>query len=701
MKKIALLVITGILLSGCVSEGEKSTETPEKTPLKPGEIVVEQGFAPYEQYAIDITPQVDTYEFTPENIEKFSLTEEQKNVLNENGFVVVPSNEKQFYDIYTRCKKNNVPIFVTTDSMLHTYHILYDYTLRILETEKFTEDLQTLTKSMIDASIEQYKTSEGTIKEAAQKNLAYFSVAMKLLDDSYNVSDIVAAEVELELSLIQSHEGFAKSPIFEYKGDYSQYVPRGHYTRSEELKQYFKAMMWYGRMMFRLEPGKTPEAKEKGREETRQAILIVNAMNEEDMKLWEKIYDPTVFFVGKTDDLNVYEYKAMIKEVYGDTITDIDEKLDEFISIAKTCRDPRITSSFVYDVEKSEEVTKGFRFMGQRFIPDSYIFQQLVYDKVLQYQGNNEPFTLVPSQAGPIRGFPRGLDVLAVLDSEEALNILEEEGDTEYNNYDKQMEKLQNEFHSLNEKDWTQNLYWSWLYSLRPLLEEKEKGYPEFMQNTAWTRKQLFTALGSWTELRHDTILYAKQSYTIKATSIPTPPELTKGYVEPQPHVYARLASLTKMTRQGLETRGLLLDEYKTKLQNLESLLLSLKTIAEKELENKSLTEEEYRTIWNIGDTIETLCTFETAEESETDESVEIVADVHTDTNTGKVLEEAVGNVFRLYAVVQNEGRTYLTEGPVFSYYEFKWPMDDRLTDEQWQQMAKPPLPKWTEEFIS
>ncbi|MFI5384219.1 MAG: DUF3160 domain-containing protein, partial [Methanosarcina thermophila] len=33
---------------------------------------------------------------------------------------------------------------------------------------------------------------------------------------------------------------------------YSQYIPRGHYERSDLLKAYFKSMMWYGRMTFRV-----------------------------------------------------------------------------------------------------------------------------------------------------------------------------------------------------------------------------------------------------------------------------------------------------------------------------------------------------------------------------------------------------------------------------------------------------------------
>ena len=63
--------------------------------------------------------------------------------------------------------------------------------------------------------------------------------------------------VDKELALIEAHQGYADSPLFGYKEDYSQYVPRGHYTRNDQFKTYFKAMMWYGRIGFRLQPGTT------------------------------------------------------------------------------------------------------------------------------------------------------------------------------------------------------------------------------------------------------------------------------------------------------------------------------------------------------------------------------------------------------------------------------------------------------------
>ena len=629
----------------------------------------------YKEISVSITGNPPSYTFEPDNLNKFSLNKKQIATLRTNGFVLVPGHYKQFYELYKNCKERGTPVFVTTDCVLHTFHILYDYTLRMLETEHFVKDLFILTKTMRDTSLSYY---EKTGDNAALKNVAYFCVAGKLLDDTFTIPPEVDKIVQKELDLICGHRGFSNSPIFGYKEDYSQYVPRGHYTRSDSLKKYFKAMMWYGRIMFRL----------KSEEETKQALYIVAAINDTgSLELWNKIYEPTVFFVGKTDDLTIVDYETLATKVYTTvTITALKstQKLQQFIEEAKKLQDPQIMSGWVKDTDNATEETKGFRFMGQRFIPDSYMFQQLVYDKV-------------GTQKKP-RFHPKGLDIMAVLGSEKALHYLESE--MQYLNYGTQMDMLKKEVSQLGNQVWTQNLYWMWLYVLQPLLQEKSLQYPAFMQSDAWTDKSLCTALGSWTELRHDTILYAKQSYTFKLTAMPVPPSVTKGYVEPNPYLYARLASLTRMMKEGLTSLKLLRPEYGRKLDILENLLVQLKTISEKELSGKDITSNEYHTISDIGSVLESLVTFRTATTSQADKNVAVVADVHTDVNTQTVLEEGVGSVFSVYVVVPLEGRPVVTEGGVFSYYEFLQPLDNRLTDEQWQTMEKPPLPAWTQSFI-
>jgi len=215
------------------------------------------------------------------------------------------------------------------------------------------------------------------------------------------------------------------------------------------------AMMWYGRMSFRLKNKEDPEA---AKEQTRQAILITLALKNQAFNLWKSIYEPTVFFVGETDDLSVYDYNTLIKEVYGSSVglADLadDVKLQALMDKALKLKEPKIVSTELNDTDYDEsgmDTVKGFRFMGQRFIPDSYMFQELVYAKV-------------GTQANP-RLFPLGLDVMAVLGSKRAYAILDKVYDeTRYANYVKQMESLKSQFAALKADTWTQNLYWCWLY---------------------------------------------------------------------------------------------------------------------------------------------------------------------------------------------------------------------------------------------
>lgn len=85
------------------------------------------------------------------------------------------------------------------------------------------------------------------------------------------------------------------------------------------------------------------------------------------------------------------------------------------------------------------------------------------------------------------------------------------------------------------------------------------------------------------------------------------------------------------------------------------------------------------------------------------------MADVYTanaDNNPEKgVLYEAVGPAHEIYVVVEIDGYLYLTRGAVFSYREFKRPLDEqRMTDEEWQEKLEEypstGIPAWMREII-
>jgi hypothetical protein len=396
---------------------------------------------------------------------------------------------------------------------------------------------------------------------------------------------------------------------------------------------------------------------------------------------WDRIYMVTAFYVGVSDDLGPYEYIEALNSVFGGEFSPHDLTADKIealkLELAKyespkiyggtgECEiDPPFTPE---QADRCLENTKGFRLMGQRFIPDSYIFQNLVFPKVQD------------------RFFPMGLDLMALLGSDEAKRILDEQGVTDYPGYDTQYAMLEEAFDGFDEYEWNKNLYWAWLYTLKPLLKDYGDGYPTFMQCDVWQQKELNTALASWTALRHDTILYAKQSYTVKATAVLPPEKEVLGYVEPVPEFYNRLFALTQMTSKGLAAMDVLDDASKMRLERLEDILEKLIEISARELEGEELTADDYHFINDVGSQLDRVVSGLDERATKTT----IVADVHTDTNTGQVLEEGVGYVdLIVVAYKMPDGRILAGAGPVMSHYEFKQPMRDRLTDEAWREMLE------------
>jgi len=741
---ICLLAASLIFGSGCIDSSEPVKET------KLEEVTDNQNSSFSKSYSkenLQFEAKVSPYSLPLEaseiaNYDSFTqevpLTNEGRDLLYKNGFVVIENlfDAELINETYRDLKVADVPIFITSDSLLHLYHIQFDETLKRVEEKEFYDDLWKLDKALLEASIEDYNeakennSSSEEVTEAARRNVAYFAVALSLLEPkpdqigqswedsekivlfdsedakqySAEVPSFVKNDVEAELALIEANEGFEISPIFKYDEDYSQYIPRGHYTYSEKLKNYFKAMMWHGRISMLLQPDmisaeeSTTEgsaAEESTAEEsvlevseneasiqTIQALLISDHFDrDKDLRTgWDRIYDVTAFYVGFSDYLGPYEYAKALDTVFGNDRKEIsfdNENLTALKAELARYESPKIyggTGEIISAGSETEnetlEATKGFRFMGQRYTPDSYILQKLS---------------------------PPALNIMDLLGSGRAREHLKNMGISENEEYKERHVSLENEFGAFDEEDWNENLYWAQLYALKPLLVSYPEGYPTFMQTEAWEDKQLNTALASWTELRHDTILYVKQAYF---TGPPYNPEekRVEGYVEPVPEFYARMLALTKMAHNGLAEMEVLDEQSDRDFTILERTLEKLLEISIKELENEELTDQEYKFIRNFGQNIAPM--LENVDRKS--QTSILVADVYTDMG-GRALEEGTGKLdLIVVAYKQPDGRIVLGAGPVMSYYEFWQPSGERLTDEEWEDMLEtnpPERPEWVESF--
>lgn len=636
----------------------------------------------YDSDAIKYNPNVAAYKPKADlsdvyDIERVYLGDEAREKLARNNFVVAYGSEAEFFDLYEFNRYAQYASFVTTDSMMHTYHLYFAMLQENTERNYLYGNIERLSKRMYDNCLAQYEELKGSEwEEASRLNTAYFAIACTLLETDIDIPEEVKETVDEEIKKINASDTVAVSEITGAMEDYSQYKPRGYYDGDELLERYFKAMMLFGHLNF----------AQKDETNNRCALLMTLAMDEEAYKEWDAVYEVTSFFVGASDDNGYYEYLPLIDEAYGQGISASDligdkKGWDRFDELTASLEAPAINSEIFADDEgktdKNEE-SKGYRFMGQRFTLDAAILDKLIYGNVKQ------------ADDGSKRMLPDALDIPAAMGSDMALSVIADEGLDRYPNYYDQMDKAKAVVKKANEDGYrSRSLYGGWLYTLNPILIKKGEGYPSFMTNDEWQKKSLESYLGSYTELKHDTVLYAKQAMAEMGGGDDTVYD-DRGYVEPEPELYDRLYTLTKNTSDGLDKLGVISNEDKEGLRLLGELAKSLRDISIKELNNESLSDDEYELIRGYGGSLEHFWkdTLKNKTDKEYIDSREfpmaLVTDIATDPN-GSCLQLGIGGASTIYVIFPIDGQLHIGRGGVFNFYQFEQPISDRMTDKEWR----------------
>ena len=660
------------------SNGNEKTGRNKSATLSKVSFTVDYGSTNAEYKPSVAAYQVNSDLSNVKDVDRYYFYEEEIQKLAENYFVVAEGQNSEFFDIYESNRYGQVPNFITADSMMHTYHLYFAMLQKKTEKQSLYGAVEKMTTMLLEDSEKQYGQLKGSEwEEAAKRNVAYFGIAAKLLGLNVQVPDYAEDIVNNEYDKIMSASGIDVSLIMDSPEDYSQYKPRGYYDGDEQLERYFRVMMLYGHLNY----AQTSETM------NRCALLLTLAMKENEAcrTQWGSVYGVTAFLVGQSDDLSYYEYLPAVDGAYGKdaTVKDLignQSAFEEYLGEIYKLRGPEI-NSVVFEDNGGEtdrlKDSKGFRFMGQRFTMDAEVFTQLTYGRVK------------PTDEGETRMLPDGLDVPAAFGSDLALELLVEKGNDKYPNYLDNMMKMRSKVQDADDY-WSSSLYGGWLYTLLPLLEAKGEGYPSFMTNQNWQKKSLEGFLGSWTELKHDTILYAKQSMAEMGGGDDDTIYDDRGYVEPQPELYARLYALTKTTMEGLEERGFLGANEKEGLERLAELSKRLRDISVKELQNEKLTDEDYELIRDYGGSLEHLW-YDTIKDETSRTYVDsaefpmaLVADVATDPN-GVCLEEAIGGAARIFVIFPIDGELHIGVGGVYNYYQFVQPISDRMTDKEWR----------------
>jgi hypothetical protein len=482
--------------------------------------------------------------------------------------------------------------------------------------------------------------------------------------------------------------------------DFSQFLPRGHYAGST-LETYFRSTMWLGRMDMRILSQDKSGAVRFDRRQFAAALLMARLV-ESAKDDWARLDRALRALVGESDNMTPADFSSLRQLLAGESLPALLSRTDDEIAqaiVAGGFGIQRIASQLLF-VEPGQEgapLARAFLLLGQRFVIDSQVLANVVYDRVAQT---------------PYRMMPNPLDVaFAALGSSGAAGLLSADLKA-HPGYPQALHQARVLVDMHESSYWTESLYTGWLGALRaasPVFPASAGAQP-LVSTEAWTRRILQMQLASWAELRHDNVLYAKQSYT----GIPVC-EFPDAYVEPVPAFWQALADFGQrgvalVTELGLPD-GSTVQNVSSYFASLAATATTLGAMATQQVQGLPYTADqlafinqavEYKDESVVCTTVQRPAGWYPQlfyDRDSADEQDTIIVDVHTQpadeagTMVGKVLH--VGTGFpRLLVVTFNTcsgPRAYA--GVVAAYHETTTSNFQRLTDQQWTSSiaATPP----------
>lgn len=709
----------------------------------------------------------------------FRLNPEEFARFRTNGFVVSERlGSHSFADVYYRIFTDDLPVFITTDSLLHAWHYSFQKMLEELEQTQLAPTLErlldTLDSRLVVAMDSEWSRTDPSVQDVD----LYLSVARSLLKGRpvppRFADSRPADEILTRISAGQFEEGVVlwgrKRPV-----DFSQFIPRGHYTGSATMKGYFQAQQWLALAEFQVLSLENPAAAAR---EFRSAFLLLALARAEWLgsgsgSAWtpyDAVQSLLDSLMGPPNAMTLRDLDGLITRpgpsetgrltslglIEPPPSSEVLDRIQEELLAGRLTPSGYASGPFIGGhAGTGTQIPPTVGLAGKRFILDGWAQSRVVYDAI-RWVGDGVPDRYRFSDA-VVRRFPSVLDIAyGVLANDGIAPFLAERirrtDGVPFRDglpYQHNLAAVRSTVDQLGPEAWTGSVYGLWLAALRSLSERcDDPRYPEAMRTRAWAFKDVNTQSASWTQLRHDTVLYAAEPYTGMILC-----DYPAGCVEMRPAFWKAMESLVRFTRDLLarfpvdgtitvtlphsslggspftltvdlkdrqEARIALCDRFAAEVVRLGELcqkqlsqtpFSSEDTVFIRSVMNDARKDYQGKTFsgWYPALFYETFVNGIAGMDKNpgSDRPDPLTVGVHTAPPDqvdpeGGVLHEAVGGVDLLLIAVDNGPDRAVYAGPTFSHYEWieKGPRLKRLTDDEWAQRLrvndKPPRPDWT-----
>ena len=502
----------------------------------------------------------------------FRLNPAEFAVFRTNGFVVSQRLERRsFADVYYDLFTDDLPVFVTADSVLQAWHRSFLTMLAEIEETAFQPTLSELLVSMSAKVPALWTQASGTPMTNGVLDADYFlAVGRSLVSGVNNYGSLgQTARVNSTLTAINNLQPITFNLFGESRAiDFSQFTVRGHYENSYQLACYFRAMIWCALADFRyagFSTGAGPGGTNTLRELAGAVALDLLLQNSGKFTNWLQFNRTLEMLVGTPDSLNFAQLNGLLTTAGIHSPADLPNQatwtnLQNQLMTGQLGLQ-QITSGYYYSPFSATQVKlpRSFCFMGQRFVMDSWALGKCVFDSILWDEDG------IPNATDKVlRRVPSALDVaFSVLGNSQVVpeiatriartDLVPADGRAYWRDgrkYQHNLAAVRNVIDSQNPGAWTNSIYDHWLACLR-LLSEPTSGdqYPQALRTRPWAMKTLNTQLASWTHLRYSTALYTKESYTPAYACM-----YPKGYVEPRPAFWSRIGEMALAAKSVMAT---------------------------------------------------------------------------------------------------------------------------------------------------
>ena len=462
----------------------------------------------------------------PEN--KKSTTVKIPAQLKRDGILITNKAYKQIFQAYITSyhsteRKNSV--FITSDSLLNAYHVLFEESIRKLEGKQAV-----LLKQLVNALYGKLLEKPELYRTTSYDN--YFcraklilGIAIKLFNPEFKIKEAELNKLaDAEVAKINSAKGISMpkwlgKPSVSFAGiDYNRFKVRSFYNKSESLKRYFQVTQWLQAIPFHVE--KDVDLA------TFEIIFhywenITKGYPGEKFKKYFYIYDE---LLGKQSGIGINsfnEYTNFYNENGSDGFDDFRKKM---FSLKKK---DFINDKIHYTTLTENKITE-FRILPARETPSAMLFSFTTdYRKSKQF-------------------FPRGLEVAAMLGSKFAMQQLSPEVRVIVKRNRNLIAPQTYMLYGVRKEE--HSLYGRYLRTLKTLFDNKNKSLPYFMKTKSWEIKTCNTVLASWSQMRHTWALQAKNNAVLFGSGRKHP-----GFVEPSIEFWGNMAQLCESTKLHLE----------------------------------------------------------------------------------------------------------------------------------------------------